>query len=62
MSYQCHNCGAVFEEPYAASDRHGFTYGPCEEYDVCPSCRVAGMFSEIEEDGEVEDEELLETA
>ena len=54
MSYQCRNCRAVFEE----SERHGFTYGPYETVEVCPSCRVPGMFSELEE----EDEELLETA
>lgn len=58
MSYQCRNCRAVFEEPLIKSERHGFTYGPYETVEVCPSCRVSGMFSELEE----EDEELLETA
>ena len=58
MSYQCNNCGALFEEPVTAFERHGFTYGPYEQEDICPCCRVGGMFEEQER----ENEELLESA
>ena len=38
--FKCVNCGHIFEEGEQAvkSDRHGFRYGPAEEYSACPLC------------------------
>ena len=50
--YECENCGAVFAEPITVCENHGFTYAPYERTENCPSCRVAGMFVEMDsEDG-----------
>ncbi len=34
----CLNCGEIFEEPKHYVEKHGFEYGPFEEYDGCPVC------------------------
>lgn len=38
--FKCVNCGHIFEEgeQVVKSDRHGFRYGPAEEYIACPVC------------------------
>ena len=36
--YKCRECGCVFEEPRSWVERHGFEYGPFEEWSACPNC------------------------
>lgn len=36
--YKCRDCGYTFEEPHRWVERHGFTYGPFEEWSACPHC------------------------
>lgn len=51
--YKCRNCGARFEEPAVAFERHGLSEGPYESIEVCPYCKVSGMLVEhIESDSE----------
>lgn len=36
--FVCIECGHVFEEPQYWEERHGFDYGPGEEWSGCPEC------------------------
>ena len=36
--YICLECGKVFEEPVYWTERHGFSYGPYEEWYGSPCC------------------------
>ena len=45
--FVCIDCGAIFEEPQHWEDRHGFDYGPFEEWSGCPYC--GGAYAEAHE-------------
>lgn len=36
--YICNECGNTFCEPHQHIERHGFTSGPYEVFNVCPYC------------------------
>lgn len=36
--YICLNCREVFSEPSYWEERHGFDYGPFEQWSGCPYC------------------------
>ena len=36
--YICKNCAMLFDEPKRITERHGFDYGPYEEWYCCPFC------------------------
>lgn len=36
--FVCLDCGRVFSEPKVFIERHGFDYGPYEEFSGCPDC------------------------
>ena len=37
-TYKCRECGAEFDEPHQWAERHGFAYGPFENWSACPYC------------------------
>ena len=37
----CTECGHLFEEPHHWQERHGFDYGPFENWNGCPKCKNA---------------------
>lgn len=65
--YKCRECGAVFEEPHRWVERHGFDYGPFENWSACPVCdscdyddeyvveREEELQRELDEEDECED-------
>ena len=38
----CQECGYKFDEPSVIEERHGFTHGPFERFEVCPGCNEPG--------------------
>ena len=39
--FVCMDCGHLFETPYRWEERHGFDYGPFEQWSGCPRCKEA---------------------
>lgn len=37
--FKCLECGRKFSEPRHIAEGHGFTYGPFEDWYVCPYCK-----------------------
>lgn len=58
--YKCRECYCVFEEPRRWVERHGFTYGPFEEWSACPNCLSPDYGDEFIVLQELLDEEELE--
>ena len=68
-AYKCRECGAEFDEPHRWVERHGFTYGPFEDWSECPYCgscdfgdanvveREEALEAEAEAEAEIEVEE-----
>ena len=52
--YKCRECGCVFEEPRNWVERHGFEYGPFEEWSACPNCLSPDYGDEYIVDHEIE--------
>lgn len=57
--YKCRECGCAFEEPRRWVERHGFTYGPFEEWSVCPYCGSCDYDDEDIVNREIADLEAL---
>ena len=55
--YKCRECGCVFEEPRSWVERHGFEYGPFEEWSACPNCLSPDYGDEYIVDHEEEDDD-----
>lgn len=64
FDYMCRECGEEFDEPHRYTEMHGFTYGPGEEWAVCPNCGscdwaeasvVEAELDEVDEDDLLED-------
>lgn len=45
--YKCKDCGYIFDEPNIITERHGFSDGLYEHFEVCPQC--GGDFNKVEE-------------
>ena len=45
--YVCLDCECQFNEPKKIVEMHGFTYGPGEEFLVCPSCEGNGFVKAV---------------
>jgi hypothetical protein len=39
VKYICLDCNELFDEPLYWQERHGFDYGPFEQWSGCPYCR-----------------------
>lgn len=68
LDYMCRECGEEFDEPHRYTERHGFSYGPGEEWAVCPNCGscdwaeasvVEAELDEVDEDEEVDEVDTL---
>ena len=55
--YKCRECGCVFEEPRSWVERHGFEYGPYEEWSACPNCLSPDYDDEYTVNREMEEDD-----
>lgn len=62
FDYKCRDCGAEFDEPCRYTERHGFAYGPGEEWAVCPNCGSSDWdeLSVVEAELDEDEDDLLE--
>ena len=51
--YKCNECGRAFVAPKKYVERHGFSYGPGEEFTECPYCG-SGDYKEYHGNGSEE--------
>ena len=58
--YKCRECGEYFDEPHRYVEYHGFSYGPGEQWAVCPHCGSCDWAEAYEVEAEEEFEAQLE--
>lgn len=60
FNFKCRECGCEFDRPHTYFERHGFTDGLYERFQVCPRCHSCDYDDANLVESELEDEEVDE--